>query len=926
MKGFLDRTEIDIKRSKMNTKKISGCQSCGVYNQCENGKMSYTGNGDKKILIIDGSVTKREETTGEILQSINGKYLRSALQSIGIDLERDCWYVHSIQCYSKEVSNIMMNSCKTRLKNIVSELKPEKIITLGAVPLELLIGDRFTGRLSVKPTNKFYGYSIPDQELGCWLFPNYDVNFLLDTLKIRKNKLKGWGKWNSSYNKMPLWEVPTLKNHDDFVIREKFFMKYLKNVTINKKFRIHNYDKEACSVLKVEDAIHILKQMQKESIVSFDYETTGIKPHRKGHEILTVSFSNGIVSYGFPIFKDNPVFMKELRRVLQSKHVGKISHNMAFEYSWTSVILGYKVRNFKFDTMLSSHILDNRSGITGLKFQTYVNLGVIGYDTEADKYIGASNKEKEMYGTNGFNKLKLLDAKKTCQYCAEDSHYTYKIYEKHKAMLDDNMHLTKGYKLFHNGLLSFSKMMENGFIVNTDQVLKNVELIKKRMGELQYKISVCDEMEKWKEQRDIELNYHSSKQLSDFLFNVLQLPKTKYTAKNQLSTEAKELEDLITRSDFVKYYLELAKLNKILNTDLNGIKKEMVNDRIYPMFSLNIPQSYRGSSQNPNFQNHSKHDHFASEMVRGVLNVAKGRRIIGADASSLEVGTGVSIHRDPTMLKQYEEGLDMHLGLAEKLFLGELNEVSDKMIEIKKRKGTYEEKYDTKDLMFQSLRYIGKNGMSFSLQFGDIYLSIGPTVWGKHLEDYHKEYFKTKGINNEKEFVEHIKTVCDWYWEENYGEFGKWRKSNWNSYVKSMKTTLKTGFYSTTLMSRNQANNYVIQGPAFHLILDAQVQIQKYIDDHNLSTKIIAQIHDAIYFDTPEDLSEWIDEGLGDVVVYYMTGYLMNKHRWVIHTMKADVEYYDNNNWSDHIKEEELLEKYGYSEKDKMKRVIKEIT
>lgn len=925
MEGFFQVKEV-VKKKKINKPRISGCESCGKYRECKSPKMGVIGNGDKSIMIIGGMVSQTDNENGKLLSDLHGKYLKHALRKVNIDLERDCWYIPSIQCFSEEKKPTaqMITSCKHRLHRTIKRLDPEKIITLGETPLEVLLGDRCNGRMSLKPTEKFYGAKIPDQELGRWVFPNYDLNFVLMPLRIRRHKLKDWGKWREDPTKQ-IWDHKQLYDNDDFVLKEKYFLKYLNNVNNTKEFPKDNYESEACAVMHVEDATHILKCMQKEKLVSMDYEASGIKLHKKGHTIYCVSFSNGIVSYGFPIFYDNKAFMGNLKRLLQSTRVGKISHNMAYEYQAGNVMFGYRTENFVYDTMLGAHILDNRSDITGLKIQTYMRFGILGYDSAADKYIKSTKEEKALYGANGFNTMHLMDLKEMCLYCAKDSHFTYHLYEWQRPQIEQDRHLQKGMDLFHNGMLSFCRMMENGFKVDEERLIKNEMLLEEKIIKLQYSIKNCDEMKKWNKTRDTELNYSSGKQLSDFLFNVLKLPKTKKTSGNQYSTEAKELKDITHLSEFLTMYLEIAKLVK-LTQDLNGIKKEMVDGRIYPMFSLNIPKSYRCSSQNPNFQNKSQHDPFATEITRSVLTVEKGHRIVGVDASSLEVGVGCSVHHDSTMLKQLEEGLDMHLGLSEKLFLGDLNQVAKDMIEIKKEMGIFDEKHDNVQSMWKDLRYIGKNSMSFSLQFGDIYLSIGPTVYNKHMKDFHKQYFKEAGINNEKEFTEHIKTVCDWYWEDNYGEFGQWRKDNWKDYVKNMRTKLKTGFYSTTVMSRNQCNNYVIQGPAFHLILQAQTKIQEWLDKNNFKTKIICQVHDAIYVDTPEDLSEWIGCGIRDKFIYYMTKYLMQKHRWVIHTMKADVEYYDNNNWYDHIyadkdwndekKEAELIRSYGYKWED----------
>ena len=42
--------------------------------------------------------------------------------------------------------------------------------------------------------------------------------------------------------------------------------------------------------------------------------------------------------------------------------------------------------------------------------KVYHRLGVIGYDSAADKYIHSDPKEKEVYGDNGFNHLEQLSS------------------------------------------------------------------------------------------------------------------------------------------------------------------------------------------------------------------------------------------------------------------------------------------------------------------------------------------------------------------------------------------------------------------------------------------------------------------------------------------------------------------------------------
>jgi hypothetical protein len=88
--------------------------------------------------------------------------------------------------------------------------------------------------------------------------------------------------------------------------------------------------------------------------------------------------------------------------------------------------------------MLAAHMLDNRSGITGLKFQTYANFGIADYSSSVTPYL-----RKKEEGGNGMNSIfELLEIEggkeKLLKYCALDSHYQYRLSMMQMKKLDYN--------------------------------------------------------------------------------------------------------------------------------------------------------------------------------------------------------------------------------------------------------------------------------------------------------------------------------------------------------------------------------------------------------------------------------------------------------------------------------------------------------
>ena len=99
---------------------------------------------------------------------------------------------------------------------------------------------------------------------------------------------------------------------------------------------------------------------------------------------------------------------------------------MKFEDNWTSVRLRTDTVPWLWDSQIAAHQIDNREGITSLKFQTYVHFGIIDYDSEINPILKADS-------ANGMNKLQsYIDsspehARKVLEYCALDSVYEYRL-------------------------------------------------------------------------------------------------------------------------------------------------------------------------------------------------------------------------------------------------------------------------------------------------------------------------------------------------------------------------------------------------------------------------------------------------------------------------------------------------------------------
>lgn len=403
MQGFFKKE--DTISLKVTGSKALSCFSCGLYRKgCNTPKMEPYGEFKKRIMIIGEAPSERDDRNGKPWQGRLGKLLERTLAELGIDLFKDCVSLNSINCHPPDdrlaqAKEIM--ACRdVKVLKAIHEYKPATVILLGGMPLTSFLGMKKRSETTKKVSGiaKWAGWTIPDQDFKMWVCPTYHPSYIekLDSpesLIVWKYDLQK--AINTATTPFPIFKEPTIH--------------YVDNL----------------------DWLNAIET----DLAAFDYETTGIKPHAAGHRILCASIAysdNEVVAFLMPSKKSE---REPFIRFLQSK-IRKIAQNLKFEDNWSAVRLNTKVKNWAYDTMIDSHILDHRQGTTGLKFQAYVNFGVYGYDDEVSPYI-----EKELPG--GFNDLPRFISeteegeKALLRYCALDSHFELKLAKLQMQQFDE---------------------------------------------------------------------------------------------------------------------------------------------------------------------------------------------------------------------------------------------------------------------------------------------------------------------------------------------------------------------------------------------------------------------------------------------------------------------------------------------------------
>lgn len=356
MAGFFSTNDMKL-LSKPDGRTLS-CNACGLYKNVLSPKMKPYGKFKKGIMNIGEAPGETEDLKGKHWQSKAGSLLKSTYAKLGIDLFEDCININAINCSptdsngNRTPSNFEIDCCRKIVLDAIKQYKPKVIILLGNSPLKSIIGYRW--KESIEGIIKWRGWTIPDQDFKAWICPTLHPSYVM--------------RMDNNHGIEVVWEQDL----------KRAFSKVNEPLPVFKE----------PEVVEITD-LNILSEIPNYSTVAIDYETTGLKPHAKGHRIVSVSIAiNEDKAYVFEMpkkAKDRAPFVN----LLKNKYIKKIAQNMKYEHTWSKEILNTTVKNWWWDTMLMTHILDNRPGITGLKFQVYVQFGVIDYNSAVEKALKA---------------------------------------------------------------------------------------------------------------------------------------------------------------------------------------------------------------------------------------------------------------------------------------------------------------------------------------------------------------------------------------------------------------------------------------------------------------------------------------------------------------------------------------------------------
>ena len=316
-----------------------------------------------------------------------------------------------------------------------------------------------------------------------------------------------------------------------------------------------------------------------------------------------------------------------------------------------------------------------------------------------------------------------------------------------------------------------------------------------------------------------DFNLNSPKQLSEILFEKLQLPPPRKRGKTQVaSTAADVLEELAGLHELPARALEYRELAKLKSTyiDVLPAKIHPRTGRLHTEFHQTGTATGRLSSSDPNLQNIPIRTELGNR-IRAAFVAEPGWLLVGADYSQIELRVLAHMSGDPVLLEAFRRGEDIHARTAEEV-LG-----APPLVQ------TAEHRRLAKMINFGIIYGLTAYGLATRL-------GLEPREAQDYIDAYFRRYAGVKAYR-ERLLEETRRTGAT------RTLFGRLRPI---PEINSRNSNQRNFAERTAL-------NSPLQGTAADLIKLAMIQLHERLPQAGLRTRMILQVHDELLFEVPEE-------------------------------------------------------------------------
>lgn len=542
----------------------------------------------------------------------------------------------------------------------------------------------------------------------------------------------------------------------------------------------------------------LMRDMMKQTSVSFDTETTGINPLTA--ELVGLSFS---WEKGKGFYVPVPENREEAQQIVnlflpffEDENIEKVGQNLKYDLEMLAQY-GVTVKGKIFDTMIAHYLInpDMRHGMDILA-ETYLKYSPV----PIEALIGKKGK--------GQKSMRDVELEQIKEYAVEDADITLQLKEIFAPMLES----TDTRKLFDEIEIPLMPVLA---AMEQEGINLDTPYLKELSAELSGDIKRLEQQ--IYETAGESFNLASPKQLGDILFDKLKIggAKQKKTKTGQYATGEEVLSYLATDNPIVADILEWRQLVKLQNTYVEALplQVEANTGRVHTDYMQTVAATGRLSSNNPNLQNIPIRTERGRQIRKAFIARNEDYTILSADYSQIELRIIAALSGDPEMVNAFQNGEDIHASTAAKVFNVALEDV------------TREQRSHAKTVNFGIVYGVSAFGLSNQT-------SLSRSESKDLIDAYYKTYPRLKQYINEQ--VEIAR-------EQGYVQTISGRRRYLKD-INSQNMVVRGG-------AERNAVNAPIQGSAADIIKIAMINIQKRLINENWKSKMLLQVHDELVFD-----------------------------------------------------------------------------
>lgn len=478
---------------------------------------------------------------------------------------------------------------------------------------------------------------------------------------------------------------------------------------------------------------------------------------------------------------------ENLKELLYNNSIKKITHDLKTEYNILKVA-GLEIKGVIFDTLLSSYIKDSNASAE--------------FDIQCMERI--NHVLPTILTENKNSKLSDFEIGTVQNYTGDVIASLFELTKFWCNSLDEkelNILQTIEIPLAH----VLADMEYIGVSVDVDYLKNLTGDLNTKLSELEMKIfHLAGE----------NFNLNSPKQVGHILFDKLELKTRKKRGKSKNSTSAEVLATLAEEHEIAKLILEYRKYSKLKSTYTDALPAliEKKDNRIHTTFNQTTTTTGRLSSSNPNLQNIPIRTEEGNKIRQAFIpGDRENYLIMSADYSQIELRILAHVSEDNNLINAFNSEIDVHTLTASKVFDVPIEEVTKQM--------RYKAKAVNFGIVYGQSKYGLAKALGISAAEADMFI-------GKYFLTYPKI----------KDYMNNMVALVE---EQGYVETIFGRKRYLQNEINNPNAMIRE-------FAKRAAINHPMQGSASDLIKLAMIDFAKKLNDHNLKSKMILQVHDEL--------------------------------------------------------------------------------